>query len=152
MKALYLDDVRTPNQNLEGYEPWAVVRSFDEFTNWIKTHGVPEYISFDHDLADEHMKDWYRNQARGNHTIEYQTFKEKTGLDCLMYLVDKAQTDEANRTNAVFPKHINVHSANPIGARNIASLASNFAKHMAFDTTVTYTIHPFTIETQIEHE
>jgi len=143
---LYLDDLRMPKQNLEGYGPWAVVRNYDEFVTWISQNGVPDYISFDHDLSDEHMKDWYKNQARGIQTIEYQTFKERTGVDCLMFLVEKAQADESRRISPVFPKHINVHSANPIGARNIASLASNFAKHMAFDTTVTYAIHPFTIE------
>jgi len=150
MKALYLDDVRTPVQDLPEHGPWHIVRNYDQFVAWIQLHGVPEYVSFDHDLADEHMKDWYNNQARGIPTINYQEFKEKTGVDCLMFLVDKAQADESRGQKPRFPKHINVHSANPIGAKNIASLARNFAQHMGFDTTVSYTIHPFEITTQVE--
>jgi hypothetical protein len=152
MKALYLDDVRVPTQTLEGYEPWAVVRNYDEFVRWIQANGMPDYISFDHDLADEHMQDYYKNQARGNHSIEYQTFKEKTGVDCLMHLIDIAHARESHRQKPLFPSHISVHSANPVGARNIHSLASNFVKHMCFSTTVSYTIHPFVIETRIEDE
>ncbi len=152
MKALYLDDVRTPVQDSPGYGPWQVVRNYDQFVRWIQENGVPDYISFDHDLADEHMQDYYNNQARGNHQIQYNTFKEKTGVDCLMFLIDRAQARESNRLKPEFPSHISVHSANSVGARNIHSLASNFAKHMGFDTTVTYTIHPFEITTRIQDE
>ncbi len=52
-KSLYLDDVRTPTSTLDGYGPWQVVRSYDEFVHWIQTNGIPDMISFDQDLADE---------------------------------------------------------------------------------------------------
>lgn len=46
MKKLFLDDLRpAPNDS------WDVVRSFDEFKAYIIKHGVPDIISFDHDLG-----------------------------------------------------------------------------------------------------
>ena len=55
--SLYLDDLRTPTETLPGYHPWNVVRNYDEFKEWILRNGVPDLISFDHDLGEEHMND-----------------------------------------------------------------------------------------------
>ncbi len=46
-RRLFLDDVRAPPD-----ESWDVVRSFDEFVRFIETNGMPDEISFDHDLGD----------------------------------------------------------------------------------------------------
>ena len=51
LPALFLDDERFPPQ--QG-KPWAIVRSVPEAVRWIKTMGVPTYISFDNDLARRH--------------------------------------------------------------------------------------------------
>lgn len=44
---IFLDDLRNPPDH-----SWAVVRSYEQFVDWIERHGVPEVISFDHDLGD----------------------------------------------------------------------------------------------------
>jgi hypothetical protein len=44
MKKLYLDDIRIPQT-----EGWDIVRNYDDFVYWIKLHGVPDEVSFDHD-------------------------------------------------------------------------------------------------------
>lgn len=124
---LYLDDTRTPTKSPEGYGPWNVVRSYDEFVEWILTNGIPDYISFDHDLSDEHMRDYYNYQAQGIPAINYEDFKEKTGLDCARWLCEYVETNGLQ-----LPRLMGVHSHNPIGAHNIQSLVNGFKKHMGW--------------------
>lgn len=144
--ALYLDDLRTPVETLEGYHPWSVVRNYEEFVSHIKHNGIPDLISFDHDLADEHVADYYDKQAQGISTISYDKFKEKTGVDCLNWLVDLVLDDPEQ----VKPFIIWVHSHNPMGAANILVKASNFMKHMGWELHVYYAQPPFIIETKVE--
>ena len=144
--ALYLDDIRTPIETMEGYEPWSVVRNYEEFVNHIELNGIPDLISFDHDLADEHMSDYYANQARGAQTISYDKFKEKTGVDCLNWLIERILDKEE-----VSPFIVWVHSHNPMGAQNILVKASNFMRHMGWkESNVQYARPKFVIETKIE--
>jgi len=49
MKKLYLDDVRCPKT-----EGWDIVRTYDDFVSWITKNGLPDEVSFDHDLAEIH--------------------------------------------------------------------------------------------------
>jgi hypothetical protein len=122
---LYLDDVRTPSENLPNYEPWVIVRNYNEFVDYITTNGIPDFISFDHDLADEHTQDYY-SQVRdyGFQTPSYDKFKEKTGLSCAMWLVQYCID------NNVVPKSCAVHSHNPIGAKNIQDCINSYKKHV----------------------
>ncbi len=59
---LFLDDFRMP-ADVVLYMPkcayytdreWVIVRSYDEFVKTIEEMGIPQAVSFDHDLADEH--------------------------------------------------------------------------------------------------
>jgi len=120
---LYLDDTRTPIKYPNGYNPWVVVRNFKEFTEYILNNGIPDYISFDHDLAYEHIHDYVKYQAQGIPAINYNDFQEKTGYDCAKWLVDYC---ENNNTTL---KTIGVHSMNPIGSRNIQSLINGYKKY-----------------------
>lgn len=148
-RALYLDDLRTPSVTLDGYEPFTVVRNYDQFVSHIQTHGVPDLISFDHDLADEHMRDWYKHQAHGIETISYDTFKEMTGLDCMKWLCNFIQDEKENGIDITMPA-IRVHSANPMGSQNILSYASSFCSVMELDADIRYMVSPFVIETKVE--
>lgn len=129
---LWLDDVRDPIKNniwIQHYAPeflndgeivW--VKSFDELEQWVYHNGLPDKISFDHDLADEH----YAPQHRWNDYHDWaksQEFKEKTGMDCAQFIVDYCLDYKK-----LLPKWT-VHSANPSGAQNIRSLLMNFMKH-----------------------
>lgn len=82
---LFLDDERMPND-----ERAVIVRSFDEFRDHIIAHGMPKFISFDHDLG---------------HGL--------TGFDCAKWLVEYHLDNGGD-----FP-HYHVHSQNPIGKKNI---------------------------------
>jgi len=49
--SLYLDDVRDPKAQAP-YGEWVIARSVDEAMKVIIVRGVPNHISFDHDLGD----------------------------------------------------------------------------------------------------
>ena len=104
MRKLFLDDLRQPPDFT-----WDVVRSYDQFITWIKLNGVPDIISFDHDLGQEHYEfvDWSGN-AIGTE-IPYDKFTEKTGYDCAKWLVEQG----------LLPRKYQVHSMNIVGKKNI---------------------------------
>lgn len=127
-QALYLDDVRTPTETLPNYDPWHIVRSYDEFVEWITTNGIPDLISFDHDLAPEHMNDYYNQVAQQGYQVpSYQDFTEKTGVDCAQFVIDYCQKNKVKLNRCV------VHSHNPVGAKNIQDGINGFKKHMGWD-------------------
>jgi hypothetical protein len=100
---LFLDDERQPNAFLNDVRAWVIVRSYNQFVETIRKQGLPNFISFDHDLADEHYV---------QHT-DYQKFKEKTGYECAKWLIEHCMT-----TNQPLPEW-QVHSMNPVGRINI---------------------------------
>jgi len=133
---LWLDDIRNPFLNEEGKVPtdkngeyyninW--VLNYEQFVKWIELFGLPDAISFDHDLADEHYTPEYfwDNYEESKKFQEWrgQNYQEKTGMDCAKWLVDYCMDNEKE-----LPE-IFVHSANPVGADNIKGLLDNFTKH-----------------------
>lgn len=124
MYNLFLDDFRFPEQvkwiNLPNVK-WEIVRSYDEFVAFITKNGLPNFISFDHDLADEHYKEL--NNSFDSDFIQYSLFTEKTGYDCAKWLVKYCFDNRASLP------HYTVHSLNPIGKKNILSLLDVFNNH-----------------------
>lgn len=90
---LYLDDFRlVPNG-------FVLVKNYKAFTDFIQQNGLPDFISFDHDLGEE-----------------------KSGYDCAKWLVEFCLDN-----NMSLPEFA-VHSQNPVGKENIESLLGNFKK------------------------
>jgi hypothetical protein len=83
-KLLYVDDRRIPQT-----DDTVLVTSYDEFVEYVSRYGVPDLVSFDHDLADP--------------------AREKSGFACARYLVQ----------NQIPIKHWNVHTANLVGRGDI---------------------------------
>lgn len=139
--ALYLDDCRIPTETIPGYHPWNVVRNYDEFQKWIIENGVPDLVSFDHDLAPEHMNDYYNQVAtQGYQHPDYASYKEKTGVDCANFLVEYCQ-----KMNVEL-KQCCVHSHNPVGGKNIQDFLNGFKKHMGQVENCFMMKHPFVVE------
>jgi hypothetical protein len=93
---LFLDDLRFPVG-----DGWIIVRSYAEAVEVVKLLGIPQKISFDHDLG-----------------------LEETGYDFAKFIVDyDIQTNDIDSTFS-----FDVHSANPIGAENIRQLLNNYIK------------------------
>lgn len=93
MTNLYLDDLRPIPDGYIG------LRSYREFVDWITLHGLPVYISFDHDLG-----------------------LAKSGYDCAKWLVDYCLDHKVPLPD------FDVHSQNPVGKENITALLNNFIK------------------------
>lgn len=134
---LFLDDERFPGDvtwcNLPSAK-YSVVRNFSEFVRHIVSFGVPEFVSFDHDLADEHYMIGVRD-AQLNSTgqlmfrvaddiVDVDYGAEKTGYDCAKWLVDFCEQRQVK-----FPEFI-VHSMNPVGKERIAKYIANAKKHL----------------------
>ena len=86
-------------------------------------HGLPSFVTFDHDLADEHYRPSMYNPDR--HYTNYYTdgtFKEKTGFHCAQWLVDYCLENKL-----AFPDY-QIHTKNPVGYTNIASYIENFKR------------------------
>jgi hypothetical protein len=138
MKKLFLDDIRIPKDaiglvpsNLNQFyfeNDWIVVRNFWEFCNYIQKFGLPNFISFDHDLADEHYNDLFSDKNWSSQdsdiVLKYDEYSEKTGYECAKWLVDWCLENSKK-----IPEFV-VHSANPVGKKNIESYLNNATKHL----------------------
>ena len=117
---LFLDDIRQPSgafehtqQTMFLHKKWEVVKNYNEFVKWITKNGLPEIISFDHDLAD------YEMSKEG---LDTQAHTEKTGYDCAKWLIDYCLDN-----NLKCPKFY-CHSMNPVGKDKINSILEQYTK------------------------
>ena len=105
MYKCFLDDLRMPTNIFPTTKnrEWTIVRNYDEFVRAIKKHGLPFFISFDHDLADEHYRASMFN-ADKHYTKYYNdgTFKEKTGYHAAKWLVDYCMTTTVPSPSGMF--------------------------------------------------
>ena len=118
---LFLDDLRRPEDCTYMEHPiydsveWIIVRNYYAFISIIEKKGMPEVITFDHDLADVHYKkkefDYYDNEL------------EKTGYHCAKWLINYCMDNELD-----LPETVMIHSMNPVGAVNIKSLFDTYCK------------------------
>ncbi len=99
MKKLYLDDIRNPKS-----DGWTVVRNYEEFVQYIDQNGLPDEISFDHDLGED----------------------VKTGYDCAKWLCEYCWM------NGIPIPPYNVHSANPVGRDNIIGTLKSYEKKLNY--------------------
>ena len=131
MVKIYLDDVRTPVT-----DDWNVVRNYDEFVARVLELGLTNInlISLDHDLGDTAMTEYFKNVSK-NYELNYDNITEKTGLDCVKWLINHFYDTNPKRVNMSrldkknypikFPEVV-VHSANPIGSANMMGYINNF--------------------------
>ena len=108
MKKLFLDDIRTVDmvydKSLEN--EFDIVRTYDEFVNYIINNGLPKFISFDNDLGlDE----------KGNLAPD--------GYAAAKWLVYESDLD-------VRDLEYKVHSANPVAAEQIKGLLNNYIEFL----------------------
>lgn len=129
---LFLDDVRSPNSSWMNYfrevsydlYDWTVVKDYDEFVRVIDTKGIPEFVSYDHDLHETHYD---KSMFEGEEAYEaaLKDNIEKTGLECAKYLVSKL-----NET--AHPMFV-VHSQNPVGKLRIQNYIKDYNRYEAIN-------------------
>ena len=99
---LFLDDERMPTEvtweNIPHTVEWTIVRNYREFCHILESKGLPEMVSFDHDLQD--------------YSPHYP--KERTGLDCARYMINFCRAHDLDLPNQYW-----VHSMSPVGRMNI---------------------------------
>lgn len=107
--SIFLDDERIPTDVTWLALPamlWYVARTYQAFIDGIKLRGMPEYITFDHDLQDFN-----------------EDGTENTGYTCLKWLVDYCIDHDMMLPVCFF------HSMNPIGVKNMKSYYENALKY-----------------------
>ncbi len=108
---LFLDDERDPK--FAGlFFDWdfsrvEICRTFEEFVRCIISFGIPEKISFDHDLGES-----------------------KSGYDCAVWL----QIFLMDRKDFIMPV-FNVHSMNPVGRKNIEAAIHDIHRYQLHNQT-----------------
>ena len=121
---LFLDDERMPDKvdwvQFPRYETIYIIRTYEGFIKQVETYGVPMFVCFDHDLADQHYVAMLA-EAEGR-PADYGP--EKTGYDAAKWLVDYC-TEHSFK----FPRHV-VHSMNPIGKERINGYIENAKTHL----------------------
>ena len=109
---LFLDDIRFPD-NVNYYygnnSNIVIARTMDDAQWYVLHHGCPSFISFDHDLAEEHYV-----AGQGSNT----------GYDFAKWFCNYVRIARCLPNN--FRYH--VHSMNPIGSENIDAYMKNFLK------------------------
>jgi hypothetical protein len=99
---LFIDDERFPPGS---QHQWIIARSSEEAIRIVDTLGMPEFISFDHDLGGEDT------------SIVFVKWMIEWVLDCIEQgCEDKIKLDYY------------VHSQNPVGVKNIEGLMESFLK------------------------
>lgn len=108
MRKLFLDDLRTVDMIYDKSEVagFDVVRSYDDFVSYIKSKGLPHFISFDNDLG-----------------LDANEEVAPDGYACAKWLVYESGLDLRNL-------EFKVHSANPVAAEQIRGLLTNYINHL----------------------
>lgn len=103
---------------------WTIVRNYDDFVAIIEKDGLPNMISFDHDLSDFAYKEYFRAKKEGT-SINYNNIPEKTGMHCARWLANYC-VDKGLPIPIYY-----VHTLNGPGAANIFSVLESARKAMA---------------------
>ncbi|WP_046744862.1 cyclic-phosphate processing receiver domain-containing protein [Kordia zhangzhouensis] len=107
---LFLDDIRVPEmvyKNPDNFD-FVVVRTYEKFISYIQENGLPNYISFDNDLG---------LNAKGE--------LAEDGYAAAKWLVYHSGIDLRNL-------EFYVHSANPVAAKQIEGLLTNYINHLKY--------------------
>jgi hypothetical protein len=94
---------------------WEIVRTYEQFVKWVCDNGIPDVVSFDVDLCEDHVK-YYMNIARIENYWDHTFFKTKCGIHCAEYLLDYC-----NKSGKPFPKWF-THSANHFGREHLGKI------------------------------
>ena len=94
---MWLDDIRIPPTS-----EWVWAKTYENAVSLIEKNGLPEHISFDHDLGDS---------------------EAKTGYDLAKWIVN---ADLDGKIDIPMTWTYALHTANPVGRENIRSLLDNY--------------------------
>ena len=96
---------------------WLIVRNYEDFIHAVLTKGIPAFVTYDHDLSDQHYQPI---TTLNQNNIDYTKYREKTGYECAQFLVNQCM----NKT--IKHPRFAVHSMNPVGRKNIVSYINSY--------------------------
>lgn len=102
--SMFIDDIRDASKYYDF--PIVTVRSYYDAVQYVKDHGIPSFVSFDHDLADDSVP-------------------EMTGYSFAKFLIEHIMDNNSTERFEFL-----VHSANPVGKQNIECYLNNAFKHL----------------------
>ena len=131
---LFLDDVRIPYETGNYIYPvelrsmyrlldWVIVRNYNQFVQIIKNNGLPNVISFDHDLGEDEAES-LRSEGFSKRKAREHKKTVMSGYDCAKWLCDYCLEN-----GLPIPEYY-CHSMNPTGKENILSLLNNYKNHL----------------------
>ncbi len=112
---LFLDDIRKPTDVTifsDKKLKWKIVKNHKEFIKYVTKHGIPDLVSFDHDLAPEHY-------AKYNENLKFET---ETGFETLVWFCDYIKIN-----NLEIPE-VNIHTSNFVAYKNMTEYFNEFNK------------------------
>jgi len=100
--SLFIDDERMPPKDGRN---WIIARNWEDVMMCLRVHGMPGFISFDHDLGED----------------------VHNGHDIVKLLIE---LDMGGDTDFALPEDFEyyIHSQNPVGKDNIQGLLDNYLK------------------------
>lgn len=127
---LWLDDKRDPferewNDYIKGIVPSnglnyniAWVKDRNEFFKYLRENGLPDFISWDHDLAEEHYtpEEYWDDYDRSKAYQESQNYIHPTGAVVALEFIQYCRYYMRQ-----IPDY-HIHSENPVGADNIRTI------------------------------
>lgn len=119
---LFLDDERNVADVKWVQYPlvhWVVVRNYQEFVDTVIKNGIPQRVSFDHDLADKHYLEYFK-ACEEKREFNYNASPEKTGYHACKWLIEHCLDK-----NIPLPECY-IHTQNSIGKNNIQSLIDSY--------------------------
>lgn len=105
---VFFDDIRTIDMVYDSSmnSEFIIVRNANDFKSLIQKRGIPDFVSFDHDLGEDE-----------NGNIAEDVY------DVVKWMVYDKEYDLRNMKFAI-------HSDNPVGRKNIESLINNWNKEL----------------------
>lgn len=134
MYNLYLDDIRQPYETGNYINPvelrkqyrleeWIIVRNYNEFTKYIQDNGLPNKVSFDHDLGEDEAERLRIDGLSKRKTREHKK-TVMSGYDCAKWMCEYCLEN-----SLPLPEYY-CHSMNPTGKENILNILNNYKKHL----------------------
>lgn len=124
---LFLDDKRNPDGvnwvKLPDVQ-WLIARNYLEFTEILRTHGLPKMIAYDCDLCSEHYE--ALEELKGRYILHYPNFKAKCGIHCAEHVLDLCRKE-----NVAHPQFI-IHSLNKYAAEYMQRVIDSFNVGVAY--------------------
>ena len=126
---LFLDDERRPQNvfwvTIPENVPWTIVTNYQQFKDAVLKNGIPKFVSFDHDLANEHYSMTEDKVNSSSYEDVVDSYDEKTGYDCLKWLIN----DILAPSTLPFPNYA-LHTMNTIGKDNMEKFINQYKRYL----------------------